>query len=152
MKPFDHAQLSVKKYGGLEQDYQRIHDFFDQTKAHHADMRHRVILHNSWGIFLCEQFFGTTITNSDGKEISVRDIGEDHVMQDLGRIPSLDEMISLVPITEISKLSVEKTTKRFSFGDFEKAFGKNIDDFDDSETKSFIKPMEDEDARNVYLD
>lgn len=154
MKPFVHAQLSVKKYGGLEKDYQHIHDFFDQTKAHHADMRHRAILHNSWGIFLCEQIFGTTIINSDGKEISIRDIGEDHVIQDLGRIPSLDEMISLIPITEIGKLSVEKTNKRLSFNDFEKAFGKNFDDFDDlddSEEESF-RHTENEEARNVYLD
>jgi hypothetical protein len=128
MKPFDHAQLSVKKYGGTENDYQKIHDFFDQTKAHHADMRHRAILHNSWGIFLCEQFFGTTITNSDGHEISVRDIAEDHVLQDLGRIPSLDEMINLIPITEIDKLSKNETKNRkLSFNDFEKAFGVSND-------------------------
>ncbi len=124
MKPFDHAQLSVKKYGGMDSDYQKIHDFFDQTKAHHADMRHRAILHNSWGIFLCEQFFGTTITNSDQAEISVRDIAEDHVMQDLGRIPSLDEMISMIPLSEIGKLSIQPVkNKKLSFGDFEKAFG-----------------------------
>jgi len=131
MKPFDHAQLSVKKYGGMESDYQKIHDFFDQTKAHHADMRHRAILHNSWGIFLCEQFFGTTITNSDQLEVSVRDIAEDHVMQDLGRIPSLDEMINLIPLSEIGKLSIQPTrNKKLSFGDFEKAFGLIEDDED----------------------
>ena len=150
MKPFDHAQLSVKKYGGLETDYQKIHDFFDQTKAHHADMRHRAILHNSWGIFLCEQFFGPTITNSDGKEISVRDIGEDHVMQDLGRIPSLDEMISLIPISEIHKLSVQSTKKKLSFSDFEKAFGKNEEDQEDYD----FCPASDEseESGNIYLD
>jgi hypothetical protein len=27
----------------------------DQTKAQVADCRHRLILHNSFGIFLCEQ-------------------------------------------------------------------------------------------------
>jgi hypothetical protein len=32
MKPFDHAQLSVKKYGGMESDYQKVHDFFDQIE------------------------------------------------------------------------------------------------------------------------
>lgn len=151
MKPFEHAQLSVKKYGGIEKDYQHIHDFFDQTKAHHADMRHRAILHNSWGIFLCEQFFGTTITNSDGVEISVREIGEDHVLQDLGRIPSLDEMISLIPITELNKLSVEKKTKKLSFDNFEKAFKKR-DEEDEKYEKAFWQNQENEDSRNIYLD
>ncbi len=33
------------------------------------------------GIFLCEQVFGANITNSDGKKVSVRDIGEQHVVE-----------------------------------------------------------------------
>ena len=99
MKPFLHGKLSVKKYGGKVEDYQKIHDWFDQTKMCVPDMRHRVILHNAFGIYLCEQVFGTTITNSDGKEVSVRDIGEDHVIQDMGRIPDLPEMLAELPIT-----------------------------------------------------
>jgi len=118
MKPNIHAELSVQKYGGDESDYQKIHDWFDQTKAHHADMRHRAILHNSWGIFLCEQFFGTYIVNSDGKRVQVRDIGEDHVLQDLGRIPALTEFLSLFPIETISKFSQPKRkTKSISISD-----------------------------------
>jgi len=74
MKPYIHAELSVNKYGGKISDYIEIHNWFDQTKAHHADMRHRAILHNSWGIFLCEQKFGVAITNSVGKVEQVRDI------------------------------------------------------------------------------
>ncbi len=33
------------------------------------------------GIFLGEQVFGANITNSDGKKVSVRDIGEQHVVE-----------------------------------------------------------------------
>ena len=65
MKPYYHAKKSVKKFGGKWNDYIVIHDWFDQTKAHIADSRHRSILHNAWGIFLCEQVFGTTILNSN---------------------------------------------------------------------------------------
>lgn len=97
MKPYVHCELSVRKYGGQIADYLPIHDFFDQTKAHHADMRHRMILHNAWGIFMCEKQFGTFIINSDGNPVQVRDIGEDHVLQDLGKIPSLSECIQQVP-------------------------------------------------------
>lgn len=57
MKPYLHGAVSVKKWGGKEEDYQKIHDWFDQTKAHFPDMRHRAILHSSFGIFLCEQVF-----------------------------------------------------------------------------------------------
>ena len=32
--------------------------------------------------------FGTTVTNSDGREVPVRWVGEQHVKEDLGRIPT----------------------------------------------------------------
>jgi len=91
MKPFLHTKNSVKKYGGKPEDYSAIHNFFDQTKAVIPDMRHRAILHNSFGIFLAEQVFGELITNSDGFSVSVRDIGEDHVLEDMGTIPTLQD-------------------------------------------------------------
>lgn len=105
MKPYFHSKISVSKFGGLPSDYQPIHDWFDSTKAAVADMRHRMILHNAFGIFLCEQVFGTMeqhngvwvrmpyITNSEGKVVQVRDIGEQHVLDDLGCIPSLDKCL-----------------------------------------------------------
>lgn len=99
MKPYIHARNSVKRYGGCIEDYLPIHDWFDSTKAAYADFGHRAILHNTFGIYLCEQLFGTTIVNSDGKHISVRDIGEDHVREDTGgRIPTIEDwMKSLTP-------------------------------------------------------
>lgn len=97
MKPRLHAQISAKKYGGKPEDYQHLHDFFDQTKEHIADVRHRAVLHNAWGIFLLEKMYGIHFTNSEGKEVSVRDVGEQHVLDDLGRIPSLDECLKELP-------------------------------------------------------
>lgn len=94
MKPYIHAQSSVEKFGGKTRDYIEIHDWFDQTKSHFGDNRHRAILHNSFGIFLAEQFFGHVITNSDNKEVSVRDIGEQHVVEDLGFIPNVSDYLS----------------------------------------------------------
>ena len=44
--------------------------------------------HHAEGIFLCERVFGTTITNSDGRAVPVRWVGEQHVKEDLGRIPT----------------------------------------------------------------
>ena len=97
MKPFLHGKVSVKKWGGKEEDYQKIHDFLDQTKAHFPDMRHRAILHNSFGIYLAEQLFGINITNSDGRLVSVRDIAEQHVIDDMGRIPTLQDYLGEMP-------------------------------------------------------
>jgi hypothetical protein len=89
-----HAKNSVKRYGGVVEDYLPIHDWFDSTKAAYADFAHRAILHNTFGIFLAEQLFGTTITNSEGKVISVRDIAEDHVKEDTGgRIPTIQDWL-----------------------------------------------------------
>ena len=99
MKPYIHARNSSKLFGGCVEDYLPIHNWFDSTKAAYADFGHRAILHNTFGIFLCEQLFGTTITNSDGKRISVRDVAEQHVREDCaGKIPTVEDwMKSLIP-------------------------------------------------------
>jgi len=66
----------------------------DSTKAAYAGFAHRAILHNTFGIYLGEQLFGTTVTNSDGKDISVRDILEMHVREDTGgRIPTIEDWV-----------------------------------------------------------
>jgi len=91
--PYHHAVSSAKQWGGVWQDYIEIHKWFDQTKAHVADGRHRAILHNSFGIFLCEQVFGITLKISTGREIPVRWIGEQHVKEDIGKIPTLGDYL-----------------------------------------------------------
>lgn len=94
MKPFRHARRSARLYGGVPEDYQAIHDFMDQSKAAHADMRHRAILHNSLGPFIVEQAFGVTMRNSDGRDFSPRDVAEQHIIDDLGRIPSVSDYLN----------------------------------------------------------
>jgi hypothetical protein len=100
MKPFLHAKNSVKRHGGKTEDYQKIHDFIDSTKAAMPDMRHRAILHSAFGIFMVEQVFGTTITNSDGKKVCTRDIAEDHVIEDLGFIPTMENWLSCMEMKD----------------------------------------------------
>ena len=94
MKPLLHAQISAKRFGGKHEDYQEIHDFMDHTKAIVPDERHRMILHNAWGIYIAEKVFGTFIINSSGKKISVRDVAEQHVVDDMGFIPTLEQCLS----------------------------------------------------------
>lgn len=86
--PYHHAVSSVKKWGGVPEDYLAIHDWFDESKAHTADFRHRALRHHSEGIFMAEKIFGATITNSNGRVVPVRFIGEQHVQEDLGKIPT----------------------------------------------------------------
>jgi Domain of unknown function (DUF6915) len=93
MKPLIHARMSVKKHGGCIDEYIPIHNFIDSSKATMADVRHRAILHSSFGIFVAERVFGTYITLSSGKQVSVRDIAEEHVFQDLGFIPSVEKWL-----------------------------------------------------------
>ncbi len=100
MKPYIHGQRSVKRWGGVESDYQDIHDFLDSSKAHFPDMRHRALLHNSFGIYITERLFGTYITNSDGRKVQVRDIAEQHVIEDMGRIPTVQDYLTEMPMYE----------------------------------------------------
>jgi hypothetical protein len=100
VKPLQHARNSAKKWGGVPEDYLELHDFFDSSKAALPDIRHRAILHSAFGIFLLEKVFGTYITNSKGRQICVRDIGEDHVIEDLGFIPTMEHWLKNMPIEE----------------------------------------------------
>lgn len=70
MKPHVHAINSARRHGGRPEDYQSIHGFFDSSKACMPDVRHRALLHSSFGIFLLERVFGPTMKNSDGKLVS----------------------------------------------------------------------------------
>ncbi|MGO9546510.1 MAG: DUF6915 family protein [Rhodomicrobium sp.] len=94
--PYDHAVRSAQLFGGKPEDYFAIHDWFDESKAHFADFRHRALRHHSEGIFLCGSIFGAAIKNSDSKHIPVRTIGEQHVIDDLGWIPSVKDWLQQI--------------------------------------------------------
>ena len=67
MHPADHARTSVRLWGGKVEDYLQVHNWFDATKEHFADFRHRALRHHSEGIFECERLFGVSFVNSDGR-------------------------------------------------------------------------------------
>jgi hypothetical protein len=94
--PYHHALCCVRKFGGRVEDYMPVHDFFDSSKAVVADFRHRAQLHHAQGIFLAERVFGPVIVNSDNRTVPVRVIGEMHVKQDLGRIPSFADWVRAI--------------------------------------------------------
>lgn len=92
-----HARSSAQKWGGTAEDYLPIHEKMDSTKAAHAEVTHRCVFHSAFGIFLIEDIFGRTLVNSEGKEVFVREIAEQHVKEDLGFIPSLNDWLREMP-------------------------------------------------------
>jgi hypothetical protein len=86
--PYHHALSSQKNWGGAPDDYIAAHDWFDASKMILADFRHRALRHHAEGIFMAETIFGQTLTLSSGRVIPTRWIGEQHVREDLGQIPS----------------------------------------------------------------
>ena len=109
MKPYLHSLISVKKWKGNIDDYQKIHDFIDSSKAHYPKVSHRAILHNSFGIYICEQVFGVYIKNSSDLIVQVRDIAEQHILDDLGTIPTVQDYLQNM---EIKKWMGGKVKKR----------------------------------------
>ena len=99
-KPFIHAQSSARKFGGVPEDYLDIHQLMDSSKGSIADNRHRALTHNAWFLsVILERIFGVTITNSDGRQVTVRAIGEQHVLEDFGNrfIPSAQDYLEGIP-------------------------------------------------------
>jgi hypothetical protein len=108
-KPIIHAQSSARKFGGKPEDYEPVHAFMDCSKGAIADNRHRTLTHNSWflsNVLERVKFANSgpetadhrfpTIINSDGRVVSVRDIGEQHCLEDFANkfIPSAQDYLA----------------------------------------------------------
>lgn len=62
-----------------------------------AFFTHRALRHHTQGIFEAERVFGLTITNSAGRVIPLRWIGEQHVKEDCrGKIPSVSDWLGRI--------------------------------------------------------
>ena len=96
--PYHHALSSAKRFGGQVEDYLALHRWFDATKAHIADARHRCLRHHSLGIFLAEWTFGVTFKNASGNHIPVRLLAEQHVQEDFSFIPSVQQCLRDLPL------------------------------------------------------
>ena len=102
-KPWVHAESSARKFGGKPEDYIELHNLLDSSKGTVADSRHRALTHTSWFLStILERIFGVTITNSEGNQVSVRDVGEQHVLEDFGGrfIPSAQDYLQEMEFKE----------------------------------------------------
>lgn len=93
MNPFHHAQSSAGRFGGTPEDYLALHQWFDESKAFIPDIRHRALRHHAEGIFLAERIFGAALRNVRGRDIPTRVLGEQHVTEDLGWIPTVQDWL-----------------------------------------------------------
>ena len=107
MNSIKHCQISVKRWGGVENDYLDIHNFIDHTKSLCADARHR-ILHTQWAInHIIIPIFGHTLINSDEKHVDIKDMCErDHLLVDYQNkfIPTLSDFIEAISSNEMNGL------------------------------------------------
>ncbi len=104
-KPFIHAKSSARRFKGLPSDYLPIHQFLDSSKSAIASSQHRFLTHNTWFIGTggpLELAFGVTIVNSDGLEVSTREIAELHVLEDFGMrfIPTAQDYLQEIVLQD----------------------------------------------------
>lgn len=114
MTPWDHSISTAKKHGGRASDYIHIHDWFDMTKQYTGDWGHRMLRHHSAGIQWAIEKFGHAIENSDGKDVPTKLIGEQHVVEDCGFIPSVQDWTSVLtgnPKEWMLKVKTKKINK-----------------------------------------
>lgn len=91
-----HAASSAKRWGGVAEDYLAIHQWFDATKEHLGDFRHRALRHHATGVVEAEAKFGTTLLLSSGRRIPTRWVAEQHLIEDFGFIPTLHDWLSQI--------------------------------------------------------
>lgn len=100
-KSYIHADISSARFGGKSSDYLAIHEFMDSSKLAIPDNRHRALTHTTWFIeVVLKRVFGESIKNSDGKIVSVQDIGEQHCLDDFGHkfIPTAQDYLEEMEI------------------------------------------------------
>lgn len=94
MNIYDHCRLSVRKFGGDEMDYYHIHKFMDSSKLFYFNPKHRLLLHNLYGIELTVRKHGDVLINADQRSVLVRDIAAEHCREDMsGRVPGLEDWL-----------------------------------------------------------
>lgn len=118
MTPYHHALSSAKKFGGCWEDNIDIHMWFDETKQYTGDWTHRALRHHSAGVEWCIKEHGDTVryytTCDDFKDIPVKLIAEQHIIEDCGFIPTPQDWLKCLvahPASWMRKVQMKYTTK-----------------------------------------
>lgn len=90
MNIWEHCLLSQRKFGGQPADYEKVHSFLDSSKYFFYHAKHRMLIHNLFGVELATELIGNFLVNADLQHILVRDIAIEHCREDLdGKLPTL---------------------------------------------------------------
>ena len=108
-----HAVSSARKFGGTPDDYYDIHRWFDATKQHLGNFRHRALRHHTQGIVEAESVFGPVIvlSNDKDKTIPLRLVAEQHIKEDCGFLPTIQDWLGDLPFKDwmLYARPIEKT-------------------------------------------
>ena len=85
MHPYHHAVSSAKIFGGRWEDYAPVHHWFDATKISMPHFLHRALRHHKEGISEASRIFKPI------NGISIEAIGNQHMQEDCGLIPSASD-------------------------------------------------------------
>lgn len=123
--PYHHAMSSVKQFGGQESDYLEIHQWFDATKSHMANYRHRALRHHTLGAEIASAVFDQRrisyngmLVNSDGANVTISQIAEQHVREDCGQYATaVDWVLGLRAETWMLGLGYHKSPEEHAIAD-----------------------------------
>lgn len=91
-----HSISSANAFGGNPEDYHKLHQWLDRGRVGTDKILHRMLAHHTQGIADAVALFGDTITNSKGRNVPTSLLASQHVMEDLGFVPTLDHYIELL--------------------------------------------------------
>lgn len=90
MKPIHHALVSTRLFGGAPEDYLKVHNAFDMSKAALPDMRHRAALHSvDHGYAIMSLIFPDCVGKTTLEKVCIQ-----HVNDDQGFDTHLDHWLS----------------------------------------------------------
>ena len=110
---FYHATSSANAFGGVAEDYLDIHAWFDRSRGGTSSILHRMLAQHTAGIQDAVARFGSTITISTGRKVPVSLIGEQHITEDLGFVPTLDDYIGMMTCPRWASKRAKLLHRRF---------------------------------------
>ena len=112
-----HSKSSARKFGGIPEDYLTIHIKMDCSKAYFPSNVHRALTHHSFWIHeVMIPIFGYTFKNSDGKDVCVKDICEQHILEDFGMrfIPTAQDYLENMDFKDWMQNEINDIPSSFS--------------------------------------
>lgn len=99
LNTLEQAQRSQQKYGGIVEDYLRIHQLLDSPSLWLKGEKQLVLTHNTFGVWLCDQAFGVTFKRRSDRELLLTAaIAKDHIEAELGSVIDVCNFLHLMPI------------------------------------------------------